>query len=447
MADWLRDNARRSDCFADLHVSVARERALKWRKGRFDEQGVSLSTQISLRAVDALGREASAAAAGVSPEPAVLEGLLEKAKRALPYAGANPYRPAPSWLDYLGEPKNEKSKLDIVDPDWDLKIGAWPALARHCLGLLARRKGLKEVLAMELAAGIEENVYAASNGIVRRETGSAGSLSVELVAEKKGEIRVFGGGASSRRWSDLRRKAPAVLEKTARLTLGLAGARQPPLGRFPVVIDPWLGEEMLELLAPSFSADRVHKGFSPWKNRLGETVAGSPVSLIDDGRLKGGLGSARWDDEGFATGRQVLIDAGRLCGFLYDFASARKDGARTTGNAVCAGDGTPSPGTSNFYLAAGKSSPQSLIEETRRGVYLIALQGLHTVDLAAGHFSLGGSGFWIEGGELAYGIDRFSVSGNMFDLLKSIDAVGSDLEFNGSMAAPTVRVAHLDIGA
>ncbi len=72
--------------------------------------------------------------------------------------------------------------------------------------------------------------------------------------------------------------------------------------------------------------------------------------------------------------------------------------------------------------------------------------GLHTVDTLSGDFSLGASGFFIEGGELAYPVEKLTVAGNLYDLLKKIDAVGSDLKFHGAVACPTLRVEALQIG-
>src|SRR5205814_8918923 len=104
--------------------------------------------------------------------------------------------------------------------------------------------------------------------------------------------------------------------------------------------------------------------------------------------------------------------------------------------------GLPSIGTSNFYLQAGAQKPEEIIKGVQNGLYVTAMLG-RGADPVTGDYSRGANGIWIENGELAYPVQEVTVSGNLLEMLKGIDAVGDDLDFRASTAARTIRFAEL----
>jgi PmbA protein len=229
--------------------------------------------------------------------------------------------------------------------------------------------------------------------------------------------------------------------------LAKLGGEPAATGRVPVVLDREVVAGLLEALAPAFSARRVLKGTSVLAGRLGERIASPTVRLVDDPKLPGGFGSAPVDGEGLATRRVTLIEEGRLRGYLHDTFSHLKMNAGEPGNSIRHSyDSPPQIGTMNLVLLPGTETPEALTERARGGLWVKEVMGLHTVDPITGDFSLGGSGHRIENGRAGAPVERMALSGNLLELLRGIEAVGSDLKlFTGGGGAPSVLLGELSI--
>jgi PmbA protein len=234
--------------------------------------------------------------------------------------------------------------------------------------------------------------------------------------------------------------------------LAKLGGEPARTGRMPVVLDREVVAGLMDALSPAFSARRVLKGTSVLAGRLGEPVAAAGVRVVDDPRLPGGFGSAPADGEGLATRPVSLIEDGRLRGYLHDTFSHHKL-ARTEMSAGRPGnsirhsyDSPPQVGTMNLVLLPGTEPPEVLVDRARGGVWVKEVMGLHTVDPITGDFSLGGSGLRIENGRPGRPVDRMALSGNLLELLRGIEAVGSDLKlFTGGGGAPSVLLGDVSV--
>jgi PmbA protein len=151
------------------------------------------------------------------------------------------------------------------------------------------------------------------------------------------------------------------------------------------------------------------------------------------------MATAPFDSEGVPTQRTVVFERGVLETFLYDTYYGRKLAAASTGNASDGGIVAR-----NFHLAAGTQSLEQLIATTSRGVLVIETIGFST-ESVTGTYSRGARGFMIEGGELAYPIDEFTIAGNLAEMLGSIDAVADDLRFDAGVVSPSFRVAEMTV--
>jgi PmbA protein len=193
------------------------------------------------------------------------------------------------------------------------------------------------------------------------------------------------------------------------------------------------------------NGDSVYRGASFLAGKLGEKIAGENVTVIDDGTLPGGFGTSPFDGEGVPTRRTVVIERGVLKSYLLNTYTAKKLGMQTTGNASRGLAGTPGIGAGNYFLQAGEKSPQQIISSISEGLYVTELLGFG-VNLVTGDYSRGASGLWISGGELAYPVEEITIAGNLKQMFENISEIGSDLEFRGSVAAPTVRIDGLTVG-
>jgi PmbA protein len=160
--------------------------------------------------------------------------------------------------------------------------------------------------------------------------------------------------------------------------------------------------------------------------------------------LTGRLGSRPFDGEGVTSRVVPVFEGGVFSAFLFDCYNARRLGRRTTGAAHRGLASEPSPGTSNFVMAAGESTPEALCDGIENGLLLTDLMGFG-VNLTTGDFSRGAQGFWIESGRVTYPVTEVNLSGNLTEMLASIDAVGNDLLWRGASAAPSFRMSRLTL--
>jgi PmbA protein len=216
-------------------------------------------------------------------------------------------------------------------------------------------------------------------------------------------------------------------------------------GPYTIVIEPETAASLVDVIGDLFCAPDIHKGRSMMKDRLGTQVASSCVTLRDDGRIPWKAGTSSWDAEGVPTGRTLLIEDGIARSYLYNLQYAWKDGVSSTGNACRGMSSLPDVGASNLLLDAGSETAESLISGVRSGLYLTELMGLHTIDPISGDFSVGAKGLLIESGKITRPVSGVTIASNLMDFLKNIVAVGSDLIFFGSTAAPTLVVENIVI--
>lgn len=134
-----------------------------------------------------------------------------------------------------------------------------------------------------------------------------------------------------------------------------------------------------------------------------------------------------------------------LKSYLLNTYTAKKLGLQTTGNASRGLAGTPGIGPGNYFLQPGVKTPKELIGGIKEGLYVTEFLG-QGVNLVTGDYSRGASGMWISGGEFAYPVEEITVAGNLKELFFNISEIANDLEFRGSVAAPTIRVDGLTVG-
>jgi PmbA protein len=239
--------------------------------------------------------------------------------------------------------------------------------------------------------------------------------------------------------------AEQVGKEAARRTLRRLGARKVKTAHVPVVLDPLVANSMLEHIFEGVNGDSVYRGASFLAGKLGEKIAASNVTVIDDGTMVGGFGTAPFDGEGVPTRRTVVIENGVLKSYLLNTYTAKKLGLETTANASRGLAGTPGIGPGNYFLQSGKKTPQQIIGEIEHGLYVTEFLG-HGANLVTGDYSRGASGMWIINGELAYPVEEITVAGNLKDIFCNISEIGTDLEFRGSVASPTIRIDGLTVG-
>ena len=329
-------------------------------------------------------------------------------------------------------------------------VDALPVAARIELARSAERASLAYDPRIQNSEG--GSFYAASGRqILANSSGFLGEYRHSYSLLSVVPIALANGGAMQRDyWYSISRSLAALEnpEQVGRIaaerTVRRLGARKVDTCRVPVVFEPRTAKGLLQNLAEALNGEAVYRDASFLAHRLGEPVASPLVNLVDDGTLPGRFGTSPFDDEGVPTRRTPLVEQGVLRNFLLNCYAGRKLALPTTGNAARSLAGNPGIGPGNFYLLPGERSLEEIIGSVARGFYVTECIGFG-VNLVTGDYSRGAAGLWIEDGELAYPVEEVTIAGNLLEMLRGVEMVGSDLEFRGPVAAPTIKIAELTV--
>jgi len=282
-----------------------------------------------------------------------------------------------------------------------------------------------------------------SHGFIGEYKSSSFSLSVSPIAAdpQTGAMQRDAWYAVQRKFAKL--DAPeAVGLEAARRTIRRLGARKVGMKRVPVVFDQEMAGSLLGNLCGALSGYALYKGASFLTGQLGKQLAPDYVTVYDDGRMVGGLGSRPFDGEGLMTRKNVIVEKGWLKSYLLDSYSGRKLGLPSTGNASRSVGESPSVGPTNFYLVPGSKTAEEIIGTVKEGLYVTELIGFG-INMVTGDYSRGAGGFWIENGELAYPVEEITIAGNLKQMFQDIEVVGNDLVFRGRIASPTLKIGEM----
>ena len=298
-------------------------------------------------------------------------------------------------------------------------------------------------------AATGRKVLANSRGFVGGyRTSYAGVSAAPLAVDANGQMQRDGWWSSARRMQDVE-SPEAVGAEAARRTLRRLGARRVPTQQVPVVFAPEVARSLIGSVFEAASGDAIWRGASFLAGKLGQSIAASGLTLLDDNRMllptgAGGFGTTPFDGEGLPSLRTVVVENGVLCSYLLNTYTARKLGMRSTHNAARGLAGTPGIGCGNLYLEPGTLSPGEILAAIPAGLYVTGLMGFGT-NLVTGDYSRGATGLWIENGQLTHAVEEITIAGNLAQMLRNITAIGNDLVFRGAVASPTLRIDGMTI--
>lgn len=280
-----------------------------------------------------------------------------------------------------------------------------------------------------------EAAVATSTGIraAGRENGCY--VSVGTLADDGDETQTGFGFAVGRTVDelDLDRAANDAVDRATRLL----GATKPESRRVTVVLDPYVTAQFLGIIGGTLSGDAVARGRSLFAQRLGDEVASPLLTLVDDPTNPLAYTATDIDGEGLAARRNVLIDGGRLDRFVHSTYSARRLGARPTGNGVRGGyAGSPGAGCLALQVVPGTRSQAEIVSGIDDGILVQQVQGLHSgVNAVSGDFSTGAAGLVIQNGTLGRPVREFTIASTLQRMLLDIVEIGGDLEWLPMRAA------------
>lgn len=248
--------------------------------------------------------------------------------------------------------------------------------------------------------------------------------------------------------------------EAARIAVTMLQADPCPSGKFPVIIDNEFGGVIFhEACGHGLEATAVAKNNSVFANRIGEQVASSIVTYIDDGTLMNEWGSLHIDDEGEKTRKNVLIENGILKGYLIDKFNSRRMGMPATGSGRRQSYRfPPTSRMTNTYIAPGESTPEEIISATEHGIYAKYMGG-GQVNPATGDYNFAvQEAYIVKNGKIDRPVRSATLIGNGPQTLQKVDMVGNNLAHGtglcGSLSGlipvnvgqPMVRVSEMTVG-
>jgi TldD protein len=239
-------------------------------------------------------------------------------------------------------------------------------------------------------------------------------------------------------------------------------AEEAPAGNMTVVLGPgWPGILLHEAIGHGLEGDFNRKGTSAFSGRVGERVASSLCTVVDDGTLPGRRGSLSIDDEGTPTENTVLIENGILKGYMQDKLNARLMGVKPTGNGRRESYAhLPMPRMTNTYMLPGNSDPDEIIQSVQKGIYARNFGG-GQVDITSGKFVFSASeAYLIENGKITRPVKGATLIGNGPDVLTKVSMVGNDMQLDSGVGTcgkegqsvpvgvgqPTLKIDSMTVG-
>lgn len=374
-----------------------------------------------------------------------IKNIEEAAARALRAARAS--RPDKNWLNFpsprrCGETRGTYDKKVVAVSSDELV-----ETAAVMLGAVEAYD--KRVLAVAGVVGtsLSYTVVVNSHGVEAFDMGTAVGCSMETIARDGADVTPACFELNAERVYDI--DPEGVGTEAARQAVSSLKARKIESGVFPVIFAQAAFRSLIYYtLINAVKADYVQRERSALKDKIGEKVASELVTVYDDGLLDGGLLTRKFDGEGVPCKKTLVIDKGVLKNFLYDNYTANKSGAESTGNASRTGlapyASTPVLEASNFKFTGGDSTPEELVGEVEEGLLVYGLQGAHSSNPESGEFSVVATPVWkIEGGNVAYAVRGAMLTGVVFDVLRNVSALGSNVRKLGQLVAPWIRVENV----
>jgi len=288
---------------------------------------------------------------------------------------------------------------------------------------------------------------------------------VQVVAEQNGR-RESGshGGGGRYGFAELlaNGRAHAFAREAVRVALVNLESVAAPAGNMTVVLGPgWPGVLLHEAIGHGFEGDFNRKETSAFAGMMGQKVAASGVTVVDDGTLAGRRGSLSIDDEGTPTNCTVLVENGIMKGFMQDKLNARLMGMKPTGNGRRESFAhLPMPRMTNTYMLPGERDPGEIIASVKRGLYAVNFGG-GQVDITNGKFTFSASeAYLIEDGKVTRPVKGATLIGSGPDVLTRVSMIGNDLKLDEGVGVcgkdgqsvpvgvgqPTLKIDSMTVG-
>ena len=298
-----------------------------------------------------------------------------------------------------------------------------------------------EVTGAGFSASGGRSLLVNSNGVSIEDAGTGFGLGLSVIMQEEGKIATAYNSESSR-FFDI--DGEKIASEVCSLAKSSLDTKPVETGDYSVVFDYYAAVGLLQTFIGAFDGENVSRGRSILKDKVGEKIANPNLTITDNPLMDKGLLSSKCDGEGSVSKKTDLVKDGTLNSFIYDIYTANTEGVKTTSNGMRGSYmSTPMISPSNLEF---KFSEMKKLSEIDRGVLTTSVLGAHTANPISGDFSVEASNaFKINNGELTEPISKAMISGNIFELMKTIEGVESEIKQYGQYIIPKLLVHNLRV--
>ncbi len=335
----------------------------------------------------------------------------------------------------------DKNKLAFDYPDLDLNhpwdLGAEQAIemATQCEAKsLAYDKRITNSEGAYITAHQAYRIYANSHGFVGDYSSTRHSNGCTVIASE-------GEGMERDYWYSIARNADKlddlnlVGEMAATRAIKRLNARQIKTQKVPVVFQAEVARGLLGHLVRALGGGAQYRRASFLVDKLGTQIFPERFRIDERPHLKQAIGSAPFDGEGVINTSHDLVSDGVIQSYVLDSYSARRLNTETTGN---------SGGMHNLFINTDDYDLDGLLKEMGTGVLVTEVMG-QGVNIVTGDYSRGGTGFWVENGEIQYPIEEFTLASNLAEMYQRLSLVGNDVDLRSSLCTGSWLIDEMTI--
>ena len=280
-----------------------------------------------------------------------------------------------------------------------------------------------------------------SNGVSIEDEGTGFGIGLSVTIQKDGQIATAYNSQSSR-FFDLDGEKLAI--EVCNLAKSSLDTKPIDTNDYDAILDYYAATGLLQTFISAFNSENVMRGRSILKDKMGMEIANPNLTIVDNPLLENGMCTSKCDGEGSVSEKTELVKDGVLNSFIYDIYTANKQGVKTTSN-----------GLRGSYLTTPMISPTNVefkfdemkdLSEIDKGVLTTSVLGAHTANPISGDFSVEASNaFKIENGELTDPINKAMISGNIFEIMKKVEGLKSEIKQYGQFIIPKLLVHDLRV--
>ncbi len=325
-------------------------------------------------------------------------------------------------------------ELDLSHP-WDLTPEGACELALRCE---AAAMAVDPRITNSEGAGVSTHrglrAYGNTHGFLRAYPGTVHSVSCAVLGTEGDAMERDYWYSTVRDWRELE-DAESVGRMSGERAVSRLGARKLGTTRAPVLFSADVARGLISHFIGAVRGGSQYRRASFLLDAAGQQVFPDWFNLSERPHIARALASAPFDHEGVATRDRELVAGGVLLGYVLSSYSARKLGLRTTGNAG---------GNYNLIVPGRGRDFDGMLRLMDRGLLVTELMG-QGVNGVTGDYSRGATGFWVEGGRIAYPVHEVTVAGNLKDMYRNLVEVGSDVDLRGGIRTGSILLGEMTI--